>query len=195
LSRSWPSSEQPERQWSHANMKSRMAPGSSRPEKSQPKSGSSSSSEPAGPEVETAVSRSQVDHIWYPGRFGYAFTKALTVAGSLGGSKLNRKGTGWKTDGTSWSMDGGEVASGAEHTVISGTRVTPNRSFARVLASSVRLGLTRCGEVTPAVVSGARTMPDMSPGGVPASSTRSGATADKVPPPAWPWLPRLRLLR
>jgi hypothetical protein len=176
-------------------MKSRMAPGSSRPENSQPKSGSSSSSEPAGPKVETAVSRSQVDHIWYPGRFGYAFTKALTIAGPLGGSKLNQKGTGWRTDGTSWSMDGGEVASGAEHTVISGTRVTPSRSFARVLASSVRLGLTRCGEVTPAVVSGARTMPDMSPGGVPASSTRSGATADKVSPPAWPWLPRLRLLR
>jgi hypothetical protein len=121
--------------------------------------------------------------------------KALTVAGSLGGSKLNRKGTGWKTDGTSRSMDGGEVASGAEHTVISGTRVTPSRSFARVLASSVRLGLTRCGEVTPAVISGARTMPGMSLGGVPASSTRSGATADKVPPLAWPWLPHLRLLR
>jgi hypothetical protein len=33
--------------------------------------------------------------------------KALTEAGSLGGSKLNLKGTGWKTDGTSWSMDGG----------------------------------------------------------------------------------------
>jgi hypothetical protein len=133
--------------------------------------------------------------MWYPRRFGYAFTKALTIAGSLGGSKLNRKGTGWKTDGTSWSMDGGEVVSRAEHTVISGTKVTPSMSFARVLASSVCLGLTRRGEVTPAVASGARTMPDMSPGGVPASSTRSGATADKVSPPAWPWLPRLRLLR
>jgi hypothetical protein len=121
--------------------------------------------------------------------------KALTVAGSLGGSKLNQKGTGWKTDGTSWSIDGGEVASGAEHTVISGTRVMPSRSFARVLASSVRLGLTRREDVTPAVVSGARAMPNMSPGGVPASSTRSGATAVKVPPPAGPWLPRLRLLR
>jgi hypothetical protein len=133
--------------------------------------------------------------MWYPGRFGYAFTKALTIAGSLGGSKVNRKGTGWKTDGTYWSLDGGEVASGAEHTVISGTRVTPSRSFARVLASSVCLGLTRRGEVTPAVASGARAMSDMSPEGVPASSTRSGATADKVSPPAWPWLPRLRLLR
>jgi hypothetical protein len=130
-----------------------------------------------------------------PVRFGYAFMKALTIAGSLGGSKLNRKGTRWKTDGTSWSMDDGEVTSGAELTIISGTRVTPSRSFARVLASSVYLGLTRRGEVTPAVVSGARTMSDMSPGGVPMSSTRSGATANNVPPPAWPWLPRLRLLR
>jgi hypothetical protein len=133
--------------------------------------------------------------MWYPGRFGYAFTKALTIVGSLGGSKLNQKGMGWKTDGTSWSMDGTEVVSGAEHTVIPGTRVMPSRSFARVLASLVRLGLTRRGEVTPAVALGARTMSDMSPGGVPASSTRSGATADKVSPPAWLWLPRLRLLR
>jgi hypothetical protein len=176
-------------------MKSRMAPRSLRLEKSQPESGSSSSLEPAGPKVETAVSRSQVDHMWYPRRFGYASTKALTVAGSLGVSKLNRKGTRWKMDGTSWSMDGGDIASGAEHTVISGTRVMPSRSFARVLASSVRLGLTHCGEVTPAVVLGARTMPDMSLGGVSASSTCSGATTDKVPPPVWPWLPRLFLLR
>jgi hypothetical protein len=172
-----------------------MAPGSPRPEKSQPKSGWSSSSEPAGLEVETAVNRSQVDHIWYPGRSGYALAKVLTKAGSLGGSKLNLKGTGWNTDGTSWSMDGGEVVSGTEHTVISGTRLTPSRSFARVLASLVRLGLARCREATLVVVSGARTTPDMSPEGVPASLTRSGSTADKVPPPAWPRLPRLRLLR
>jgi hypothetical protein len=64
-----------------------------------------------------------------------------------------------------------------------------------VLASSVRLGLARCGETTSVVVSGTRTTPDMSPAGVPASSTRSGPTADKVPPPAWPRLPRLLLLR
>jgi hypothetical protein len=82
-------------------MKSRMALGSWSPEKSQLKSGSSSSSEPAGPEVETAVSRSQVDHIWNPGRSGYALAKALTEAGSLGGSKLNLKGTEWEIDGTS----------------------------------------------------------------------------------------------
>jgi hypothetical protein len=82
------------------------------------------------------------------------------------------------------SMDGGEVASGTECTVISGTRLTPNKSFARVLASSVRLWLARCGDATPVVVSGARTMPDMSPAGVPVSSTRSGATTDEVLPPA-----------
>jgi hypothetical protein len=176
-------------------MKSRMAPGSRSPEKSQPKSESSSSSELASPEVETAVSRTQDDHIWYLGRLGYAFMKALTEAGSLGGSKLNLKGTGWETDGTSWSMDGGEVASGKECTVISGTRLTPNKCFTRVLASSVRLGLARCGEMTFVVVSGARTTPDMSPAGVSTWSTRSGPTTDEVPPPAWPWLPHLLLLR
>jgi hypothetical protein len=119
--------------------------------------------------------------------------KALTEAGSLGGSKLNLKGTRWKTDGTSRSMDDDEVASGMDCTVISGTRLTPSKSSARVLASSVRLGLACCGETTLVVVSGARTTPDMSPAGVPASSTRS--TADEVPPPAWPRLPRLLLLR
>jgi hypothetical protein len=92
-------------------------------------------------------------------------------------------------------MDGGEVASGVDCTIISGTRLTPSKSFARVLASSVRLGLARHGEMTSIVVSGARTTPDMSRAGVPASSTRSGPTADEVPPPAWPWLPRLLLLR
>jgi hypothetical protein len=119
--------------------------------------------------------------------------KALTEAGSLGGSKLNLKGTGWKTDGTSRSMDGDEVASGTDCTVISGTRLTPSKSSASVLASSVRLGLACCEETTLVVVSGARTTPDMSPAGVPSSSTRS--TADEVPPPAWPRLPRLLLLR
>jgi hypothetical protein len=92
--------------------------------------------------------------------------KALTEAGSLGGSKLNLKGTGWKTDGTSRSMDGDEVASGTDCTVISGTRPTPSKPSTRVLASSVRLGLACCGETTLVVVSGARTTPDMSPAGV-----------------------------
>jgi hypothetical protein len=176
-------------------MKSRMALGSRSPEKSQLTSGSSSSSEPAGPEVETVVSRSQVHHIWYPGRLGYALTKALTEAGSLGGSKLNLKGTGWKTDDTFWSMDGGQVASGMDCTVIAGTRLTPSKSFARVLASSVRLGLARCGEATSVVVSGVWTMPDISPAGVPMWLTCSGLTADEVPPPTWPQLPCLRLLQ
>jgi hypothetical protein len=171
-----------------------MALGSLSPKKSQPKSESSSSSEPASLEVETVVSRSQDDYIWYPGRSGYALAKALTEAESLGGSKLNLKGIGWKTDGTSWSMDGSEVASGTDCTVISGTRLTPSKSFARVLASSVRSGLERSREATHVVVSGARTTPDMAPAGVPASSTRSGLTADEVLPPAWPWLPRLLLL-
>jgi hypothetical protein len=119
--------------------------------------------------------------------------KALTEAGSLGGSKLNLKGIEWKTDGTSWSMDGEEVASGTDCTVISGTRLTPSKSFARVLASLVRLGLACCGETTSVVVLGARTMPDMSPAGVSVLSTRS--TADEAPPPAWPRLPHLLLLQ
>jgi hypothetical protein len=58
--------------------------------------------------------------------------KALTEAGSLGGSKPNLKGTGWKTDGTSRSMDGDEVTSGTDCTVISGTRLTPSKPFASV---------------------------------------------------------------
>jgi hypothetical protein len=119
--------------------------------------------------------------------------KALTEARSLGESKLNLKGIGWKTDDTSRSMDGDEVVSGTDCTVISGTRLTPSKPSARVLASSVRLGLACCGETTLVVVSGARITPDMSLAGVPASLTRS--TADEVPPPAWPRLPRLLLLR
>jgi hypothetical protein len=119
--------------------------------------------------------------------------KELAEAGSLGGSKLNLKGTGWKTDGTSRSMDDDEVASGTDCTVISGMRLTPSKPSASVPASSVRLGFACCGETMLVVVSGARATPDMSPAGVPALSTRS--TADKVLPPAWPWLPRLLLLR
>jgi hypothetical protein len=172
-----------------------MALGSRSSEKSQLKSGSSSSSGPAGPKVEATVSRSQVDHIWYPGRSGYALVKALADVGSLGGSKLNLKGTGWKTDGTSWLVDGGEVAVEMERVAISGARLMPDKSLARALASSVCLGLARCREATPVVVPGARLTPDMSPAGVPAPSTRSGPTADEVLLLAWPWLPRLCLLR
>jgi hypothetical protein len=118
--------------------------------------------------------------------------RALTEAGLLSGSKLNLKGTGWKTDGTSRSVDGDEIASGTDYTVISGTRLTPSKSSVRVLVSFVRLGLARCGETTLAVVSGARSTPDVSPAGVSMSSTRS--TVDEVSPPAWPRLPCLLLL-
>jgi hypothetical protein len=79
-------------------------------------------------------------------------------------------------------MDGVKVASGTDCTVFSGTRLTPSKPSASVLASSVRLGLACCGETTLVIVSGARTTPNMSPAGVQASSTRS--TADEVPPPA-----------
>jgi hypothetical protein len=171
-----------------------MAPGSRSPVKSRPKSEPSSSSGPAGSEVEAAVSRSQLDHIWYPGRSGYALAEAYAEAGSPGESKLNLKRTGWKTDGTSWLVDGGEVVVETKRVAVSGARLMPDKSLARVLASSVRLGLAFCGEASPVVVSGARLTPDMSPAGVPAPSTYSGPTADEVLPLAWPWLPRLRLL-
>jgi hypothetical protein len=106
-------------------------------------------------------------------------------------SKGNRVKNGW------YLLVDGRWRSriGTDCTVISGTRLTPNKSFMRVLASSVRLGLARCWEATPVVVSSARTTPDMSPAGVPVSSTRSGPIADEVPPPAWPRLPRLLLLQ
>jgi hypothetical protein len=109
--------------------------------------------------------------------------KASTEAKSLGGSRLNPKGTRWESVGTSWSTDGDEVASGADCAVVSGMRVTPSKSFASVLASSVRLELACCGETTLVFVSDARSMPDVSPVGAPVPST------------AWPWLPRLLLRR
>jgi hypothetical protein len=117
--------------------------------------------------------------------------KVSTEAKSLSGSRLNPKGTRWESVGTSWSTGSDEVTSGADCTVVSGTRVTPSKSFASVLAASVRLELARCGETALVFISDARSMPDVSPIGAPAPSTRS--TADEVPPPAWPWLPRLLL--
>jgi hypothetical protein len=78
-------------------------------------------------------------------------------------------------------------------TVVSGTRLTPSKSFASVLASSVCLGLACRGETTLVFVSDARSTPDVSPAGAPAPPTRS--TADEVPPSAWPCLPRLLLCR
>jgi hypothetical protein len=153
------------------------------------------SSGPVGSEVEAAVSGSQVDHIWHPGGSGYALAEAYAEAGSPGGSKLNLKRAGWKTDGTSWLVDGGEVVVETKRVVVSGARLMPDKSLTRVLASSVRLGLAFCGEASPVVVLGARLTPDMSPAGVPAPSTCSGPTADEVLPLAWPWLPSLHLLR
>jgi hypothetical protein len=81
-----------------------------------------------------------------PRRVRICLYERSTEAGSLGGSKLNLKGIGWETDGTSGSTDGDEVASGTDCTVISGTRLTPSKSFASVLASSVCLGLACCGK-------------------------------------------------
>jgi hypothetical protein len=117
--------------------------------------------------------------------------KASTEARSLGGLKLNPKGMRWESVSTSWSTGGDEVASGADRTVDSGTRATPSKSFASVLASFVCLGLACCGEMALVFVSDARSKPDVSPAGAPMSSTCS--TADEVPPPAWPWLPRLKV--
>jgi hypothetical protein len=117
--------------------------------------------------------------------------KASTEAKSLGGLRLNPKGTRWESIGTSWSTGGDEVASGADCPVVSGTSVTPSKSFASVLASSVCLELACCGETALVFVSDARSMPDVSSVGARAPSTRS--TADEVSPPAWPWLPRLLL--
>jgi hypothetical protein len=89
--------------------------------------------------------------------------RASTKAKSLGGSRLNPKGVRWEPVDTSWSTGGDEVTSGADCTVVSGMRVTPNKSFASVLASFVGLGLACCGETTLVFVSDARSMPDVPP--------------------------------
>jgi hypothetical protein len=94
--------------------------------------------------------------------------RASTEAKSLGGSRPNPKGTRWESVGTSWSTGGDEVTSGADYTVVSGARVTPNKSFASVLALSVCLGLAFCGETALVFVSDARSMPDVPPVGAPA---------------------------
>jgi hypothetical protein len=60
-------------------------------------------------------------------------------------------------------MDGDEVASGTDYTVIAGTRLTPSKSFASMLVSSVRLGLACCGETTLVFVSDTRSTLDVSP--------------------------------
>jgi hypothetical protein len=119
--------------------------------------------------------------------------KALTEAGSLGGSKLNLKGTGWKTDDTSRSMDGDEVASGTDCTVISGTRLTPSKPSRVCWRHLSAWGWHVAGKRHPSLSQARGQRPTCPPAGVSASSTRS--TVDEVPPPAWPRLPRLLLLR
>jgi hypothetical protein len=96
----------------------------------------------------------------------------------------------WESVGTSWSTGGDEVKSGTDCTVVSGTRVTPSKSFASVLASSVCLGLVCCGETAPVFVSDARSMPDVPPrwgaGAVDSLDSRRGAAsclALVAPPP------------
>jgi hypothetical protein len=75
-------------------------------------------------------------------------------------------------------------------TIISGTRLTPSKSFASVLASSVCLGLACCGETTLVFVSDARSTPDVPPrwgaGAVDSLDSRRGAAscmAMPAPPP------------
>jgi hypothetical protein len=72
--------------------------------------------------------------------------RASTKAKSLGGLRLNPEGMRWESVGTSWSTGGDEVKSGVDCTAVSGTRVTPSKSLASVLASSVCLGLACCRE-------------------------------------------------
>ena len=117
--------------------------------------------------------------------------RASTKAKSLGGLRLNPEGVRWELVGTSWSTGGDEVTSGVDCTAVSSTRVTPSKSLVSVLASSVCLGLACCRETVLVFVSDTRSMPDVPPVGAPVPSTRS--TADEMPPPAWPWLPRLLL--
>src|SRR5699024_10585819 len=83
-----------------------------------------------------SVSRSQGDRIQNPRGLGLASTRASAKAKPLGGSRLNPKGVGWESVGTSWSTGGDEVTSGTDCTVVSGTRVTPSKTSSSVLASS-----------------------------------------------------------
>ena len=119
--------------------------------------------------------------------------RAPAKSRSFGGWRPSRNDARWELVVTFWSTRSDVVTSGTGCTVVSGTRATSCRLSASVLASSVRLELACCGETTLVFVSDARSTPDVSPVGAPALSTRS--TADEVPPPAWPWLPRLLLCR
>jgi hypothetical protein len=117
--------------------------------------------------------------------------RAPAKAKPLGGSRLNPKGVGWESVGTFWLTSGDNVTSGADCTVVSGTRVTSSKLFASVLASSACSGLACRGETALAFVSNARSTPSAPPVGALGPSTRS--TADEALSPAWPWLPRLLL--
>jgi hypothetical protein len=108
--------------------------------------------------------------------------KVLNEVESLGGLRPNPKDTRWESVGTFRSMVGDEVASGTDCTVVSGTRVTPSKSFASVLESCVCLRSACCGEAALVFVSDARSMPDTPSVGAPAPSTRS--TANEVTLPA-----------
>ncbi len=92
--------------------------------------------------------------------------KASTEAESLGGSRLNPKGTRHELVGISWSTGGDEVASGADCTVISGTSATSCRLSTSALASSSCSGPACRGGTALAFVSNAR-----STSGVPSGPT------------------------
>jgi hypothetical protein len=128
-----------------------------------------------------------------PRGFGLASMRAPAKARSLGGMRLNPNDVGWESVGTSWSMSGDKVTSGTDCTVVSGTRVTSNKLYASVLASSACSGLACRGETSLVFASSAKSIPDAPPVGVPALSTRS--TADEALPPTWPWSPCLPLCR
>jgi hypothetical protein len=89
----------------------------------------------------------------------------LIEAESLGGSRPNPKDTGWESVGTFRSTVGDEVVSRTDCTVVSGTRVTPSKSFVSVLASCVCLRLACCGEAVLVFVSDARSVGDRYPPG------------------------------
>jgi hypothetical protein len=89
-------------------------------------------------------------------------------------------GVRWEPVGASWSTGGDEVTSGTDCTVVLGTRVTPNKPFVSVLASSICSESACRGETTLVFVSNTRSMPDAPPVGALAPSTCS--IADEGPP-------------
>jgi hypothetical protein len=76
---------------------------------------------------------------------------------------IHRSGVAWWVEAESKRHRMGNGRYLMDCTVISGTRLTPSKSFASVLASSVRLGLACCGETTLVFVSDAKSTPDVSP--------------------------------